>query len=105
MLTKQVHLCRVAAVAAPVIQHVTDAVVSTVGDSILVEISMHAGFDIGREFADDLFIDEPIYSMIPSYSEKLETMSVKTMLITQFKHTFEDASLGFYRSGVHKCVY
>lgn len=95
-----------AAVASPVMGTVTDAVISTVGDSILVEIGMHAGFDIGLKLANDLVIGEPIKSMIPIHSKKLETTSVKTILITlKFKHTFEDASLGFYRSSVHKCVY
>lgn len=93
----------VAAVASPVMGTVTDAVISTVGDSILVEIGMHAGFDIGLKLANDLVIGEPIKSMIPIHSKKLETTSVKTILITlKFKHTFEDASLGFYRSSVHK---
>lgn len=43
--------------------------------------------------------------MIPIHSKRLETTGVKTMLITlKFKHTVDDAALGFFRSSVHECV-
>lgn len=92
-----------AAVAAPVMGPVSDAIVSTVGDSILVEMGMHTGFDLTMKLADDLVFEKPIDEMVPLHSRRLETTGVKTMLITlKYKHTVEDASLGFYRSSLHK---
>jgi len=93
----------VAAIAAPVMGPVSDLVVSTVGDSILVEIPTHIGFEVAAKFANDLVFDKPINHILPIYSSRLETTSVKTMLITlKYKHTAEDAALGFYRGSVHK---
>lgn len=42
--------------------------------------------------------------MVPIYSARLATTSVKTILITlKYKHTMSDAALGFFRSGaVHE---
>ena len=94
-----------AAVAAPVIGPVSDMVVSTVGDSILVEIPMHLGFDIATKLANDLVFEKPISHVVPLHSSRLETTRVKTMTITlKYKHTVEDAALGFYRGSVHKSV-
>ena len=94
-----------AAVASPVMGPVSDLVVSTVGDSILVEIPMHAGFDLATKLANDLVFEKPINHVLPIYSKRLETTHVKTMLITlKYKHTIEDAALGFYRGSVHKYV-
>ncbi|KAI8986749.1 hypothetical protein BD414DRAFT_486929 [Trametes punicea] len=93
----------VAAVAAPVMGPVSDAVVSTLGDTILVEMGMHVGFDLTTKAANDLIFDGAIKQVVPIHSRRLETTSVKTMTITlKYKHVPEDASLGFYRSGVHK---
>lgn len=95
----------VAAVAAPVMGPISDLVVSSVGDSILVEIGLHTGFEVTAKMANDLVIDKPIKHYIPVHSKRLETTGVKVLLITlKYKHTFEDASLGFYRSSVHKWV-
>ncbi|KAI0790351.1 hypothetical protein C8Q75DRAFT_761393 [Abortiporus biennis] len=92
-----------AAVAAPVMGPVSDVIVSTLGDTILVEIGMHVGFDLTTKVANDLVFDKTAKHIIPIYSKRLETTSVKTMLITlKYKHTLEDASLGFYRSSLHK---
>lgn len=38
-----------AAVAAPVMGPVSDALISSVGDSIVVEIGLHTGFDLGTK--------------------------------------------------------
>ncbi|KAI0336797.1 hypothetical protein GY45DRAFT_1238115 [Cubamyces sp. BRFM 1775] len=93
----------VAAVAAPVMGPVSDAVVSTLGDTILVEMGMHVGFDLTTKAANDLIFDGAIKQVVPIHSRRLETTSVKSMTITlKYKHVPEDASLGFYRSGVHK---
>ncbi|TDL24587.1 hypothetical protein BD410DRAFT_767103 [Rickenella mellea] len=92
-----------AAVAAPVMGPVADVVVDTLGDSILVEIGMHASFELSAKAADDLLIEHPIKHLIPTHSKILETTGTKTLLITlKYKHTVEDASLGFFRSSVHK---
>jgi len=42
-------------------------------------------------------------AIVPIHSARLETTSVKNILITlKYKHTVDDASLGFYRSSLHK---
>ncbi|KAI0827090.1 hypothetical protein BC628DRAFT_1319185 [Trametes gibbosa] len=93
----------VAAVAAPVMGPVSDVVVSTLGDTILVEMGMHVGFDLTAKAANDLIFDGAIKQVVPIHSRRLETTGVKTMTITlKYKHVPEDASLGFYRSGLHK---
>ncbi|EGO03533.1 hypothetical protein SERLA73DRAFT_83585 [Serpula lacrymans var. lacrymans S7.3] len=93
----------VAAIAAPVMGPVSDAVLSTVGDGILVEMGLHTGFELTAKAADDLIGDGAIKKMVPLYSTRLETTNVKTILITlKYKHTVEDASLGFFRSSLHK---
>jgi hypothetical protein len=92
-----------AAVAAPVMGPVSDAIMTSLGDSILVEIGMHAGFELTVKLANDLVIDHPMDHIIPIYSDRLQTTSVKELLITlKYKHTIEDAALGFYRGSVHK---
>ncbi|KAF9530047.1 hypothetical protein CPB83DRAFT_851495 [Crepidotus variabilis] len=92
-----------AAIAAPVMGPVADVVVTTFGDTILVELGIHAGFDLTTKVADDLLIDKPINKLVPIYSKRLETTGVKILLITlKYKHTMTDASLGFYRSSIHK---
>ncbi|KAI0711337.1 hypothetical protein C8Q76DRAFT_736182 [Earliella scabrosa] len=93
----------VAAVAAPVMGPVSDVVVSTFGDTILVEMGMHAGFSLTAKAANDLVFDGAIKQIVPIHSSRLETTGVKTMTITlKYKHVPEDASLGFYRSGIHR---
>ena len=95
----------VAAVAAPVMGPVSDAIVSTLGDTILVEMGMHVGLDLTAKAANDLILDKAIKEVFPIHSKRLETTSVKTMLITlKYKHTIEDAALGFYRSSLHRSV-
>lgn len=94
-----------AAVAAPVMGPVSDAVVSTFGDTILVQIGVHVGFDLTTKVANDLVLDKAIKEAIPIHSKRLETTSIKTLLITlKYKHTMEDAALGFYRSSIHQLV-
>lgn len=84
---------------------VSDTIVSTFGDTILVEMGMHVGFDLTAKAANDLVFDGAIKQIVPIHSSRLETTGVKTMTITlKYKHVPEDASLGFYRSGVHQCV-
>lgn len=92
-----------AAVAAPVMGPVSDILVASLGDTLLVEIGMHAGFDLTVKAANDLVFDKPLNAMIPIHSKRLETTGVKTMLITlKYKHIVEDASLGFFRSSIHQ---
>ncbi|KIK70084.1 hypothetical protein GYMLUDRAFT_34547 [Collybiopsis luxurians FD-317 M1] len=92
-----------AAVASPVMGPVSDLVVSSFGDTILVELGLHAGFELTTKAANDLIIEHGIKHAIPIHSSRLETTHVKVLLITlKFKHTMEDAALGFFRSSVHK---
>ncbi|KAF7973910.1 hypothetical protein HWV62_13954 [Athelia sp. TMB] len=74
-----------------------------VRDTILVEVGLHAGFEASTEAANDLIIGHGVSAVIPLHSARLESNGVKVILITlKYKHTMEDASLGFYRSSVHK---
>ncbi|KAJ7669038.1 hypothetical protein B0H17DRAFT_217181 [Mycena rosella] len=92
-----------AVVAAPVFGGVAAEVISTFGDTILVEIGLHAGFSLAATAANDLVIDKSIKAVIPIHSKRLETTGVKVLLITlKYKMTMTDAALGFYRSSVHK---
>ncbi|KAK7033664.1 hypothetical protein VNI00_012664 [Paramarasmius palmivorus] len=92
-----------AAVASPVMGPVSDLVVSSFGDTILVELGLHAGFDVTTKVANDLLLEHPLKHVIPIHSSRLETTHVKVVVITlKFKATMEDAKLGFYRSSVHK---
>ncbi|KAJ7632109.1 hypothetical protein FB45DRAFT_745083 [Roridomyces roridus] len=90
-------------IAAPVLGQVSAEVFSVFGDSILVELGVHAGFKLGTMAADDLLIEHPIASIIPIHSERLESTAVKVLQITlKYRGTMTDAALGFYRSSVHK---
>ncbi|KAJ8472567.1 hypothetical protein ONZ45_g16608 [Pleurotus djamor] len=92
-----------AAVAAPVMGPLSDAMVMSFGEGIIVKVGLHVGFELGTKVANDLVFDKTLKHAIPIHSDKLETTAVKTLLITlKFKHTTEDAALGFYRSSVHQ---
>ncbi|CAE6456570.1 unnamed protein product [Rhizoctonia solani] len=93
-----------AAVAAPVMGPIADTAVATFGDTIAVEIGNIVAYDLGTKLANDLIADKTAKATIPVHSARLETTSVKTILITlKFKHTVSDAKLGFFRSGtVHQ---
>ncbi|KAJ6571856.1 hypothetical protein B0H19DRAFT_936279 [Mycena capillaripes] len=92
-----------AVVAAPVLGPIAGEVISTFGDTILVELGIHAGFSLTASAANDLVIEKPMKALIPIHSKRLETTAVKVLLITlKYKMTMTDAELGFYRSSVHK---
>jgi len=92
-----------AAIAAPVLGPASDILVSSLGDTIIVEMGVHAGFELGIKAADDLVIEHPLERLIPSKDKRLMTTAIKTMTITlKHKHTVTDAALGFFRSSVHK---
>ncbi|KAG9127802.1 hypothetical protein FRC07_008994 [Ceratobasidium sp. 392] len=89
-----------AAIAAPVMGPIADTAVSSFGDTIAVEIGTIVTYDVGTKLANDLIADKTVKAIIPVYSARLETTSVKTILITlKYKHTVSDAALGFFRSG------
>ncbi|KZT22738.1 hypothetical protein NEOLEDRAFT_1097186 [Neolentinus lepideus HHB14362 ss-1] len=91
-----------AAVAAPVMDPISDIIVSSLGDTVLVEVGLHTGFELTTKVADDLLLQHTVNHMIPLHSKRLETTAIKELLITlKYKHTVEDASLGFFRSSVH----
>jgi hypothetical protein len=80
----------------------SDIVVTTLGDSIFVELGMHAGFELSTKLANDLVFDKSIKRIVPIHSKRLETTGCKVLLITlKYKHTMSDAALGFYRSSLH----
>ena len=92
-----------AAVASPVMGPISDAIVATLGDTILVEMGVHAGFEATTKVANDLILDKAVNAIIPIHSKTFETTGIKEILITlKYKQTMTDASLGFYRSSVHK---
>ncbi|KAJ6486785.1 hypothetical protein C8R45DRAFT_869405 [Mycena sanguinolenta] len=92
-----------AVVAAPVLGPIAGEVISTFGDTVLVELGIHAGFSLTTAAANDLLIEHPIKAIIPIHSKRLETTAIKEIQITlKFKITMTDAALGFYRSSVHK---
>jgi hypothetical protein len=93
-----------AAIAAPVLGPVADVFVSTLGDSIAVEVGAHATFKLATEFGNDLLFEKPIKALT-RHEGVLATTAVKDVLITlKYKHTMTDAALGFFRSSLHKCV-
>jgi hypothetical protein len=84
---------------------ISDVVLSSLGDTILVEIGLHSGFELSAKAANDLVIDHTAKKLIPIHSARLETNAIKVLLITLvYKHTMEDAALGFYRSSLHEWV-
>ncbi|KII91140.1 hypothetical protein PLICRDRAFT_696263 [Plicaturopsis crispa FD-325 SS-3] len=92
-----------AAVATPIMGPVSDIAFSTIGDSILVEAGLHAGFHLAVDGLDELVISEPVHKLSPLHSRILETRDVKTLTITlKYKHIIEDAQLGFFRSSKHR---
>ncbi|KAL1744288.1 hypothetical protein HDZ31DRAFT_39017 [Schizophyllum fasciatum] len=93
-----------AAIAAPVMHGpLADMIVSTVGDSILVELSMEVGFKGATSLANDLVFDKTAKLLIPLHAGLLETTGVKVLTITlKYKHTRDDAALGYFRSSVHE---
>ncbi|CAA7257329.1 unnamed protein product [Cyclocybe aegerita] len=78
----------VAAVAAPVMGPVADAAVASFGDTILVELGLHVGFDLSTKLANDLVFDKPINKLVPIHLKRLETTGMKVILITlKYKST------------------
>jgi len=92
-----------AQVLGPVMDPVADLVISSAGDTVLVENCLDIGFNLATKGTDFLFIDEPVDHVIRVHSNLSETTGVKAKKITlKYKHTIEDAALGFYRSSVHQ---
>ncbi len=85
---------------------ISDLVMTSFGDTILVEVGLHTGFEVSSKLAEDLFIEEPIKKVVGLHSKRLETTGIKVLLITlKFKlGGLEDARIGFFRSSVHKWV-
>src|ERR1700722_13240003 len=83
---------------------VSEAVVVALGDTILVEVGLR-GFDLSARAANDLILDKPLKHLVPIHSKRLDTTGIKMLTITlKYKHTMEDAALGFFRSSLHKLV-
>lgn len=83
---------------------VSDIIIGHFGDTIIVELAELAGYEATVKIGDEL-IDHSISNAIPIHSRVLETTGVKEITITlKFKHTTEDATLGFFKSSLHACV-
>jgi hypothetical protein len=81
----------------------SDVILGVVGDSLLVEVGMHEGFELSVKAADDFIFDGTVKMLVPLHSRVLESNSVKIITITlKFKHTPDDAALGFFRSSLHE---
>jgi len=86
----------------PVMAPMSDALIATLGDSIIVELGLHAGFKLAVAGTNEIFIDQPLHHMMTSNDKRLITTGVKELTITlKYKYTMTDASLGFFRSSVH----
>jgi hypothetical protein len=60
------------------------------------------GFELSTKLADDFVFDHSANALIPLHSRVLASSGTKTLTITlRYKHTQEDASMGFFRSSVH----
>ncbi|KAH7400329.1 hypothetical protein BKA64DRAFT_671616 [Cadophora sp. MPI-SDFR-AT-0126] len=91
-----------AIVAAPAMGPVSDMAMDSFGDTILVELGLHAGFSAAVQVGNEYLIDKPLNKIIPVHEANLTTSAVKTLTITlKYKHTVEDANLGFFRSSTH----
>ena len=115
-----------AAIAAPVMGPVGDVLISSFGDTIIVELGLHTGFELGVKVccsseyapqnfhkhvlflfslwkaADDLLIADPIKHVLPTHDHRLATTAIKSLTITlKYKHTTTDAALGFFRASTH----
>jgi len=78
-----------------------DTLLTTMGDSIIVELTLDASFKLAVEGANEVFIDHPIDRILPENDKRLKTTQVKEMVITlKYKHRIEDAALGFFKSSV-----
>ena len=70
-----------AAVAAPAMGPVSDIIVGTLGDSLVVELGTHVGFKLTTKVANDLVFDKTSNLLIPIHSARLQTTGVKMLLI------------------------
>lgn len=91
-----------AMIAAPAMGPVSDMAMSSFSDTVLVELGLHAGFAAAVQVGNEFLIDKPLNKIIPVHEANLTTTGVKTLTITlKYKHTVEDAKLGFFRSSRH----
>lgn len=89
-------------IAAPAMGPITDMAMDSFGDTILVELGLHAGFAAAIQVGNEVLIDKPLNKIIPVHQANLTTSGVKTLTITlKYRHTVEDAKLGFFRSSTH----
>ncbi|KAG5644338.1 hypothetical protein DXG03_008635 [Asterophora parasitica] len=78
---------------------VSDAVASSLSDSIVVEMQLNAA----SSAVNGLALKQTLKYTLPTHSARLETRGVKVLLITlRHKQIIHDAALGFYRSSIHK---
>jgi hypothetical protein len=81
---------------------VSELAMASFGNTILVELTLAAGFSLTTKVANDLVFSKPLNKILPIHSKRLETTAIKELLITlKLKLAMEDAQLGFFRSPIH----
>ncbi|THH08180.1 hypothetical protein EW145_g2878 [Phellinidium pouzarii] len=84
----------VVAIAALVMGPVSDVVLDTFGDSLLIEVRLSEGYDASTKIANDLVIDHTFKHAIPAPAASLSTTGIKHFLVTlMYKHTLCTARL------------
>jgi hypothetical protein len=82
---------------------VSDVLVRSLGDAILVEGCLQIGSDLDTKALNDLIFEKTIGPITPAHEAPLKMASAKTLLITlKCHHTVEDAALGLFGSGLHR---
>lgn len=78
------------------------AALDAFGSTILVEVGVLAGYDLGGSVANHYLVSKPIDKVLPMHSSRFETTAIKKLMITlKYKHILIDASVGFFRASSH----
>ncbi|KZW02933.1 hypothetical protein EXIGLDRAFT_744408 [Exidia glandulosa HHB12029] len=93
-------------IAAPALDPLSDALSSSLGDTVVAQLVSDAATNVITDAADDKFIEGPIEDRMPDYGKQHVSEGaegVKTVLVSlKYKHMTTDAALGFYRSSLHQ---
>ncbi|KAF4616779.1 hypothetical protein D9613_008641 [Agrocybe pediades] len=92
-------------ITAPIESDVTDMFVGSLLDTILVEIIDEGIQTVADMVTDPVneWLEDMIEDAIPVHSKRLTTTHARDLKITlKYKHASADASLGFFRSSIHK---
>ena len=89
------------AVASLLMGPLSDAVTSSLGDSVLVEVGLHHGFELGAHAANELVADHAFERVVPVFkgAERIKTTAVKSVLVTlRYRRVGGDAAFVFFFS-------